>query len=105
MHDDKDPIVPLDLISRPRTSRDVPIEVSTYSGYKADERPVSFVLEGRRIGLLEILYAWIEEDSSGTVRRYCYEVVTDDHEKRVLVFNATDARWFIRLEKEVITAT
>ena len=103
MHDEE-PIVPLDLISRPRTSRDVPIEVSTYSGYKADERPVSFTLEGRRIGVLEILFAWIEENSEGARRRYCYEVVTDDRERRILIFNAVDGQWFIRLEKDVKTA-
>ena len=36
----------------------IPVIVETYSGYKADERPVGFRLEGRRIGVREILDRW-----------------------------------------------
>ncbi len=40
----------------------IPLIVETYSGYKADERPVRFHLEGRRIGVREILDRWYGED-------------------------------------------
>ena len=36
----------------------IPVIVETYSGYKADERPVAFRLGGRRIGVREVLDRW-----------------------------------------------
>ncbi|NQU16207.1 MAG: hypothetical protein HQ561_18780 [Desulfobacteraceae bacterium] len=38
------------------------IEVRAYSGYKANERPLCFVLEGRRVDVEEILDRWYGED-------------------------------------------
>jgi hypothetical protein len=40
----------------------IPLIVETYSGYKADERPVAFRLRGRRIAAREILDRWEGED-------------------------------------------
>jgi len=38
------------------------LTVETYSGYKADERPVAFHLGERRIAIREILDRWYGED-------------------------------------------
>ncbi len=38
------------------------LTVETYSGYKADERPVALQLRGRRIAIREILDRWYGED-------------------------------------------
>jgi hypothetical protein len=35
-----------------------PIQVSAYSGYKANERPLRFVLEGREYEVKDILDRW-----------------------------------------------
>lgn len=40
----------------------IPLIVETYSGYKADERPVAFRLGERRIAAREILDRWEGED-------------------------------------------
>jgi len=40
----------------------IPLRVETYSGYKADERPVAFWLRERRIAVREILDRWLGED-------------------------------------------
>jgi hypothetical protein len=40
------------------------IEVQTYSGYKADERPVRFSLNGREYRVEEICDRWLGRDSS-----------------------------------------
>ncbi len=40
----------------------IPLTVETYSGYKADERPVALQLRGRRIAIREILDRWYGED-------------------------------------------
>ena len=36
------------------------IDVSTYSGFKADERPVSFIWRGREYRIHEIIDRWYE---------------------------------------------
>jgi len=42
----------------------VKIEVVAYSGYKANERPLHFVLERKRLGVVDVLDRWygIEHD-------------------------------------------
>jgi hypothetical protein len=40
----------------------ISLSVETYSGYKADERPVAFRLEGRRVAIREILDRRYGED-------------------------------------------
>ena len=37
-----------------------PIQVECYSGYKANERPVAFIYQGRRWEISEILDRWYE---------------------------------------------
>lgn len=39
----------------------IPLAVDTYSGYRADERPVAIRLGGRRIAVREILDRWYGE--------------------------------------------
>lgn len=48
------------------------LEVETYSGYKADERPVRFVWNGRRFEVTRILDRWREPD------QMCFRVLADD---------------------------
>ncbi len=40
----------------------ISLTVETYSGYKADERPVALWLRGRRIAIRGILDRWYGED-------------------------------------------
>ncbi len=40
------------------------LEVDCYSGYKADERPVRFRLEGKQYRVTEVLDQWREPDST-----------------------------------------
>lgn len=37
------------------------IEVVSYSGYKGEEYPRSFVIDGKKIEVIEIMRMWIEE--------------------------------------------
>lgn len=39
-----------------------PLRVECYAGYRADERPTAFWLQGRRIAVREILDRWRGED-------------------------------------------
>ncbi|MBN1849354.1 MAG: hypothetical protein JW932_12290 [Deltaproteobacteria bacterium] len=40
-----------------------PIRVETYSGYKADERPLYLVLDERRMEVLDIIDRWYGEEA------------------------------------------
>lgn len=44
--------------------RQTGLEVDCYSGYKADERPVRFRLEGKQYRVTEVLDQWREPDST-----------------------------------------
>lgn len=48
------------------------IAVQTYAGYKGDERPVSFSLEGRTLQIIEIVDRWYEPDHNS------FKVVAED---------------------------
>jgi hypothetical protein len=48
------------------------INVQTYAGYKGDERPVSFLREGRTFLIMEIVDRWYDPDYN------CFKVLADD---------------------------
>ena len=50
----------------------VSITVQTYSGYKVDERPISFTVMSRRFEVREILDLWQGEDHT------YFKVIADD---------------------------
>jgi len=48
------------------------ITVQTYAGYKGDERPVSFIWEGRTYQVVEIVDRWYDPDHNS------FKVLADD---------------------------
>lgn len=54
----------MDLIKFPLNRFPRRVEVEAYSGYKANERPLSFVLEGKRLEVQEVTDRWygVEDD-------------------------------------------
>jgi hypothetical protein len=46
--------------------------VQCYAGYKGDERPTSFLLEGRTLRIEEIVDRWYDSDYS------CFKVLAED---------------------------
>lgn len=65
------------------------LEVRTYSGYRADERPEAVVLDGRRREVLEILARWREPDEE------CFRVRLVDGTERVLRHDGRKDRWTV----------
>ena len=53
------------------------IEVESYSGYRADERPFRFVMSGRR-------YEVVELETGGIRPRAMYRLVASDENRYVL---------------------
>ncbi len=70
-----------------RGSSQMRIEVHCYSGYKADERPVSFLLGQRRLGVEEIVDRWYGEDYE------YFKVLADDGATYLLRHHTAQERW------------
>ena len=50
----------------------IAVTVRCYAGYKGDERPTSFDLEGRTVQIVDILDRWYETDAN------CFKVLDDN---------------------------
>ena len=54
------------------------IKVTAYAGYRSEERPCSFVLEGKKIGVKEIISRWVEDGARNKQQRRFFRVKGDD---------------------------
>ena len=65
--------------------------VRSYSGYKADERPVSFRFGDDHIEIHEILESWYDPD------HLCFRVLGDDDRVYTLRHHERDDVWMVRV--------
>ena len=70
------------------------IEVSTYAGYKAAERPLDFIFEGKKHEIKDIICQTCEEDISGGLSRR-YTVMTDEGLRFKLRYDGNQDQWFL----------
>ncbi|WP_287155290.1 hypothetical protein [Candidatus Solincola tengchongensis] len=73
-----------------------PVQVKCYSGFKADERPLSFVLSGRELSVMDIEGSWFEEDETSRERRVCFRVRADDGDLYLLSHHPEEGSWILR---------
>ena len=70
------------------------IQVSTYAGYKADERPLRFVFKGKTHTIREIINQTYEEIPGKGLRRV-YDTKTDEGLTFNLFYDENQDRWFL----------
>ena len=70
------------------------IDVISYSGSKGDERPVTFILRGLRIDVIEITDRWIEEGSEDRVRKRFFRVKGSDGKIHRIYFDENVLVWY-----------
>lgn len=70
------------------------IQVSTYSGYKADERPCKFLFKGKTHTIKEIINQTYEE-IPGKWSRRIYDIKTDEGLTFKLFYDENQDRWFL----------
>ena len=70
------------------------IHVSTYAGYKADERPLEFTFKEKRHKIKEIISQAYEEISSKGLRKR-YTIKTDEGLTFKLFYDENQDRWFL----------
>lgn len=73
---------------------DEKIEVITYSGYKEEEKPKAFFLQGERIEVIDILNMWIEEDAESRARKRFFKVKGSDGNIHEIYCNVKTLEWF-----------
>jgi hypothetical protein len=65
------------------------ITVMAYSGYKANERPLSFEVKGRKYTVTNIADRWYGEDDD------YFKVAADDGKVYIIKWNRPMDRWFL----------
>jgi hypothetical protein len=63
------------------------LRVTTYCGYKADERPVAFEIDGRLHEVIELLDRWYGPDYE------YFRVRADDGDTYILRHDTSDDTW------------
>jgi hypothetical protein len=63
------------------------LQVKTYSGYKADERPTAFEIDGRSYEVTELVDRWYGPDYE------YFRVRADDGNTYILRHDKTDSSW------------
>lgn len=63
------------------------LRVECYAGHRGDETPRRFVLEGRRVEVVEVAAAWLEPDER------CFRVRGDDGSSYELRQEAGGGEW------------
>ncbi len=59
---------------QPETKTGRPITVHSYSGFKKDEKPRAFELDGKRLTVLSVKKTWQEEAETGRHRKIYFRV-------------------------------
>lgn len=67
--------------------RSIDIQVTSYAGYRADEKPTGFILGERSLAVREILDRWYGPD-----RRY-FKVAADDENIYIIAHDEVRDRW------------
>lgn len=75
---------------------DIRIDVTAYSGYRGEETPRSFILDNRKIEIVEILERRVEEELHDKSRRRFFHIRGNDGLEYVLYFDYRGREWFLR---------
>jgi hypothetical protein len=75
---------------------DEKIQVLTYSGHKAAERPTAFVHHGQEISIVDIPDMWIEENFTDRQRKRFFIVLGSDGDTYILYMVEKTDEWFLR---------
>lgn len=71
------------------------VEVTAYAGYRSEECPRSFVLEGEKIGIAEIISRWVEEGAEDKQQKRCFRVKGDDGFAYLLSCIEQTEEWYL----------
>ena len=67
----------------------VKIEVTAYSGYRANERPIHFIVNEQKLDVVNIIDRWY-----GMEHDY-YKILADDYKVYLLKWHRLEDLWFL----------
>ncbi len=77
-------------------STNKPIKVHSYSGFKAEERPISFVLEGNECQVERILDSWRQESiNPGEGRKVYFKIKAEGDRAFTIFYDEKNEEWFL----------
>lgn len=78
------------------TMPDKNIEVSSHAGYRGEEYPRSFVVDGEEVIVVQIMDRWVEEDERSRERRRFFRIKGSDGSVHTLYYDLALMKWFSR---------
>ena len=72
------------------------VTVEAYAGYKGEETPRAFTLDGIRLSVAEILSRWYTETHS------CFRIRASDHRRYVLRYHLDEEIWELVMQERSI---
>ncbi|MBE0428547.1 MAG: hypothetical protein IBX61_01590 [Thermoleophilia bacterium] len=70
-----------------------PITVHSYSGFKSDERPRSFEIEGKKLTILQVKKTWQEESSKSRRRKTFFRVYAHNGRMYDIALDEGTGQW------------
>jgi len=74
----------------------VEIEVQSYSGYRADEKPRAIFIAGKRYDVVSITDSFLTESSDDRVRRHHFKVRCGDASVKSIYYDFEKDKWFLK---------
>ena len=88
-------------LTRGADMMDEVLEVIAYCGYRGEEVPRTFSLHTKRIEVVEIIDAWIEESPGDRVRKRFFKVEGSDGHAHLIYYHEQATAWFYaQIKKE-----
>ncbi len=72
------------------------IEVKAYSGYRGEESPRSFLVDGEEIDILAVADMWVEEGTEKRERKRYFKVKGSDGNVHTIYYDQELMEWFYR---------
>ncbi len=76
---------------------DEQIMVTAYSGYRGEETPREFMFHGKKVKVVEILRAWIEQGINNKTTKRFFEVKGSDGSTRKIHYDEDEKIWFYEM--------
>ena len=70
------------------------IGVTAYSGYRGEETPREFIIHGKKVKVVEILTAWIEQGIGYKAIKRFFEVKGNDGSIHKIHYDEDKKEWF-----------
>ena len=71
------------------------IEVVAYSGYRGEEYPRLFIMQGKRIEVLAILSMWTDENVKAKKRKRFFQVRGSNGYEYKMYYDEEMKQWFL----------